>query len=186
MAEKGYVYFIEVPGQRVIKIGFSERPLARLAGLQTAHVEELALLGVIAGGLDAEQCIHEKFSHLRARGELFHATRELRAFIRSDTVAYVSPKSPPREVRFPKPVSSSPKPTLTLQPKSEPKEPRTAVYDADEERLFRVASEAWKTERICRLIAVGFPDAKIAKLQSVSLREVARIRATVHPAMLRR
>jgi hypothetical protein len=67
---KTYVYFIgghDTP----IKIGLSNAPLERLAGLQTAHWCKLNILAKVEGSLALEQEYHARFSSHRLSGEWF-------------------------------------------------------------------------------------------------------------------
>lgn len=76
----GHVYFIG-SSSGFVKIGFSFHPEARLRQLQTAHVETLTLLGSVVATEDTESTLHERFSHLRVRGEWFRLGQEIQAFI---------------------------------------------------------------------------------------------------------
>lgn len=89
-----HIYFVQVGRHRLegespdlggpIKIGFAFNPHSRARELQTAHYEELFVLGVCACGRNArnvEAAIHSKFEHLRIRGEWFRSTRQLLVFI---------------------------------------------------------------------------------------------------------
>lgn len=78
---QGYIYFIEIPGRDLIKIGYSENPSKRLGALQTSHPEKLVLLAAIPGSLKDERRQHERFVHLHVRGEWFRATDDLREHI---------------------------------------------------------------------------------------------------------
>jgi hypothetical protein len=66
-----FVYFIQVGDCGAIKIGRSRSPQARMQTLQTANPETLRLRGVIPGGVELEQHMHERFAHLRISGEWF-------------------------------------------------------------------------------------------------------------------
>lgn len=76
-----YVYFIG--SERLVKIGRSREPLERIRSLQTGHVETLALLLVIPNG-EREREFHQRFSHLRARGEWFERGDDLMRFIEEE------------------------------------------------------------------------------------------------------
>lgn len=75
------VYFIQ--GGDHIKIGITNGPVAkRLKALSTAHHQELVLLATqedASGKLEIE--LHERFAHLRVRGEWFRAEPDLLAYI---------------------------------------------------------------------------------------------------------
>lgn len=76
-----YTYFIwmenphYLPGP--IKIGCASDPVARLAQLQTASPYPLSLIGYVPGGEKLERELHQKYAHLRLRGEWFDCTVEL-------------------------------------------------------------------------------------------------------------
>jgi phage-related protein len=88
------VYFIKA-GHRV-KIGQSRDPQSRLlsirggystkkpAGLNTSNAK---LLATEPGGQAREQELHQKFAHLRAAGEWFNHTPELKAYIAENASA---------------------------------------------------------------------------------------------------
>jgi len=78
---KSSIYFIELLGSEVIKIGFSRDPESRLRQMQTSNPHELRMLKVISGGYEKEAEIHEKFSKNRVRGEWFKASKKLRKYI---------------------------------------------------------------------------------------------------------
>lgn len=76
------IYFIEMEGLNLLKIGFTERdPQDRLKELQTANPHKLNLLLVMGGGLKQENALHLAFAHLRVEGEWFRLTPELQAYI---------------------------------------------------------------------------------------------------------
>lgn len=75
----GFVYFIS--DGEAIKIGFSEKPNVRFSGLQSAHVKQLTLLGTAPAKIHSEYDVHQRFAHLRIRGEWFQDSPELRLFI---------------------------------------------------------------------------------------------------------
>lgn len=76
------IYFIEMEGLNLLKIGFTERdPKDRLRELQTANPHKLNLLHVMDGGLNQEAELHQSFDHLREQGEWFRFTPELQAFL---------------------------------------------------------------------------------------------------------
>jgi hypothetical protein len=75
----GRVYFIE--GDDFIKIGFTQSLRARLKSLQKGSPIPLKVLCSIKGGKLREAAFHETFAHLRAHGEWFKATKELRDYI---------------------------------------------------------------------------------------------------------
>ncbi len=76
------IYFIEMEGLNLLKIGFTDRdPLDRLRELQTANPHKLNLLLVMAGGVKHEAQLHRDFAHLQAQGEWFRFTPELQAYV---------------------------------------------------------------------------------------------------------
>lgn len=77
-----YVYFVK-SGQGEIKIGIAVHPGQRIKKLQTGNPSTLELLAVIHGGEDLERSLHQRFQHLRLRGEWFSPGADLVDFIRS-------------------------------------------------------------------------------------------------------
>lgn len=75
----GWVYFIKADG--AIKIGFSIHPKRRVLDLQTSHHVELELLAWVSTSILTERQAHEKFDHLKIRGEWFRAEPDLIEFI---------------------------------------------------------------------------------------------------------
>jgi hypothetical protein len=72
------IYFIRTVGRPYVKIGFcGGDPVIRMAGLQVGAVDQLELMGASAGGPSDERAWHQRFDHLRARGEWFELTPEL-------------------------------------------------------------------------------------------------------------
>jgi hypothetical protein len=74
-----YVYFVRA-GDR-IKIGRATDPCQRFRGLQTAHPEALSLVLSIPAHAALEGAIHDRFAHLKERGEWFRVEPDLVAFI---------------------------------------------------------------------------------------------------------
>lgn len=75
------VYFIEDPVEGSIKIGTAQDVQQRLKGLQTGHPRALAVLATTPGDNRLESELHERFAHLRIRGEWFRPEPDLLAFI---------------------------------------------------------------------------------------------------------
>lgn len=89
--EPDYVYFYELEGHDLIKIGHSRRPKIRTSqfrsGTGCTFPEGIdpktgRLLGYIPGGGDLESRLHLRFRGSRVVGEWFTATPKLRTFIR--------------------------------------------------------------------------------------------------------
>lgn len=76
-----FVYFIQAIDGGPIKIGKAALPRTRLRTLQTAHHQELRLIGYVRGGGAVEQIILREFAAIRIRGEWFKPTRRLLRFI---------------------------------------------------------------------------------------------------------
>lgn len=77
------VYFVEALG--FVKIGRSVDVDSRLKSFATSLPVEPKLLGTVPGGLDdqgrsVEAVFHERFAHLRVRGEWFRHEGELAVF----------------------------------------------------------------------------------------------------------
>lgn len=75
----GRVYFID--GGDLIKIGFTKSMRRRTRDIQKHSPVKLKVLCAVVGGKLREAAFHETFAHLRAHGEWFHATPELREYI---------------------------------------------------------------------------------------------------------
>jgi hypothetical protein len=97
-----YVYFILAPSMRRIKIGFSFNLKSRLKDLQLGSPDQLTVLTCLLiqcldtdesepqwfyesilrhKALEIESHLHEKFKHIRVKGEWFEATDELLSFV---------------------------------------------------------------------------------------------------------
>ncbi len=77
-----WVYFIQAGENGPIKIGFSDNIKKRMLSLQTAHYEELRLLGAVQGADEMESYLHRKFRRLHIRGEWFRPRWTLTTWIR--------------------------------------------------------------------------------------------------------
>lgn len=77
------IYFIQAGSHGPIKIGLARNPHRRLRKLQVGCPWRLYLIGYILGGWEKEKSLHEKFAHLKKRGEWFNPGLELLAFIKS-------------------------------------------------------------------------------------------------------
>lgn len=73
------LYFARVAD--AVKIGHARDVKARMRLLRVDNAGEVELLGTVAGTLEGERAIHERFAHLRIRGEWFEATDELLHFV---------------------------------------------------------------------------------------------------------
>lgn len=76
--ETGFVYFIQGKDRRLIKIGWSIDPKARLRQLECGSPEPLELVGALRGSPTDERRLHQQFALQRVRGEWFRVTREIR------------------------------------------------------------------------------------------------------------
>lgn len=76
------IYFIR-SYNKFIKIGRSIDPSGRVKGLQTGSPIKLHVKAVLPGDFKTEKGLHELFSHLRANGEWFRYTDELKWYIRA-------------------------------------------------------------------------------------------------------
>ena len=79
------VYFVRSDSPTgEIKIGQSTFPQDRVRNLQTAHPFLLEIVGLVPeGGEELERELHERFDHLRLRGEWFRPGADLWAYIES-------------------------------------------------------------------------------------------------------
>jgi hypothetical protein len=78
----GWVYFIICMDAERCKIGFTKGDVhKRLKSLQTGSASELILIAKHPGTPETERALHDKFAHLRLRGEWFDLTDELRAYL---------------------------------------------------------------------------------------------------------
>ena len=84
-----------------IKIGIAGDPSGRLAALQTAHDEQLVLLAAWAGGRDEERSLHQRFADARIRGEWFHPTPTVSAYVNDRQHAHAAALDAQRRVAEP-------------------------------------------------------------------------------------
>lgn len=82
--EGTFIYVLRRGDAGPVKIGVSKSPEARLAKLQTACAEPLALLRVLPGGQEREAALHARFAHLRLEGEWFRPDEDLLKFFASE------------------------------------------------------------------------------------------------------
>lgn len=76
------VYFIRANNKH-IKIGYSKCPIDRAKSLQTGSPVKLHIQATMNGDSKTESGLHEMFKHLRAKGEWFRYTDEIKWFIRA-------------------------------------------------------------------------------------------------------
>jgi hypothetical protein len=89
----GVVYFVRSGDS--IKIGHATNFKDRLRTLQTGNENPLEVLAAVAGLNEYE--IHQRFAHLRTRGEWFKAEPELLEFIVKLKMEAPEPKKGPRK-----------------------------------------------------------------------------------------
>lgn len=76
-----YVYFIQCPVTKRVKIGFSGDPEDRLRGMKSFCPTEIFMLYKIKTLSGLEPMLHERFAKYRAHHEWFEYGEELRVFI---------------------------------------------------------------------------------------------------------
>lgn len=77
-----WVYFIGQRPSGLVKIGVSNRPMARLEMLQIGSPVPLELLVAVVGDMALERVLHAVFAPDRAHGEWFRQSATLAEFIR--------------------------------------------------------------------------------------------------------
>lgn len=99
--ESSAIYFIQRGDEHgAIKIGWTwTDPMKRLHTLQHANDETLTLLGYFPGSCGDEAALHERFAHLRIRGEWFRPDDDLLAFIRDSVCNALDTANPPAIIR---------------------------------------------------------------------------------------
>lgn len=65
------IYFIQGQESGNIKIGYSITPDKRLNNLQTAHYEDLNVIGLLHGSMKDEEKLHKMFEDYHLRGEWY-------------------------------------------------------------------------------------------------------------------
>lgn len=76
----GTIYFVIV--HKYIKIGFAKNDLeSRLNQIQTGCPYPMYLVGTCRAHHAVEKQMHQKFAHLRVRGEWFYLSKELGEYI---------------------------------------------------------------------------------------------------------
>jgi len=88
------IYFLVADELNLVKIGRTNDVKKRVDFINTSSPVELELVSVLRG-VDPvqEQLIHEKFKAMRQRGEWFHLSDELRAFVANPTTIEVDPEN---------------------------------------------------------------------------------------------
>lgn len=81
-SEEGWVYFMACVG--LIKIGYATSVKHRLQNIQTSSPGRVTLVGVMAGDIEHEAELHERFSWSRSHGEWFRPTPDLLVFIQEN------------------------------------------------------------------------------------------------------
>lgn len=76
----GYVYVLKAENGH-IKFGFTKTPDRRISGLKNSNGGAIEVLHVIPGTLAQERHIHNTLKPHAVRGEWYHDTDEVRAFI---------------------------------------------------------------------------------------------------------
>lgn len=79
------IYFVQEGADGPIKIGCTVLPRSRVQNLQVANPRELRLLGLMDGGTEQEDSLHDEFRETRVRGEWYEPTPELLAGIEANT-----------------------------------------------------------------------------------------------------
>lgn len=87
------IYFLVADELNLVKIGRTKDVTKRVNFINTSSPVELELVAVLRN-VDPiqEQLIHEKFKALRTRGEWFHLSDELRAFVAAPVAIEVDPE----------------------------------------------------------------------------------------------
>lgn len=78
------IYFLS--DGEYIKIGYTKQDVySRINSLQTGNARELVYLGEIPGNIEVESNLHNRFKHLRVKGEWFKKDIELIEYIKGNT-----------------------------------------------------------------------------------------------------
>ena len=92
----GWTYFVR--DGEFIKIGSSMRPRERIGMLQTGSSRPLEILAVVPMEVADEFATHQRFAHLRARGEWFRAEPDLLEFISGLERSTTDPQPQPQRI----------------------------------------------------------------------------------------
>jgi Meiotically up-regulated gene 113 len=84
--EGGCIYFVQAVISGKVKIGFSKKPLFRIAQLRTSSSEELTILGFVFGSRQDEKIIHRHFAKDRLIREWFNPSDSLLRFVQEHDV----------------------------------------------------------------------------------------------------
>jgi hypothetical protein len=79
------VYFIREDDNGPIKIGYAKNVLTRLSQLQPGNPSALRVVATVPGGEPEEKRLHQRFHHLKIRGEWYKANDELLDYIVKNT-----------------------------------------------------------------------------------------------------
>lgn len=80
-AKETIIYFVQSEVGGPIKIGRTDDMAQRMSNLSVGRPDKLKALAAVPWTLLDERQVHQKFSHLREKGEWFSATEELLAFV---------------------------------------------------------------------------------------------------------
>jgi hypothetical protein len=90
--ERGWIYVIRDVRSNMLKIGFAKNPLVRMAALSTGNPGLLELIAQTPGSMIEEKRLHQRFRDAHHRLEWFRPTPEIRAWVKSLTIARDFPK----------------------------------------------------------------------------------------------
>ena len=79
----GFIYLLEIAGERTYKIGYSEHPMRRIRELQAQYRARLRLRACFVGDPQAERFAHRRFASLRIKNELFYAHPIIEEYFRT-------------------------------------------------------------------------------------------------------
>jgi hypothetical protein len=71
-------YFLLAPEVKLVKIGQSGNPFARMAALRRMNAADVEILTVVS---EKEAVLHERFKHLRHHGEWFRVDPEIGIYL---------------------------------------------------------------------------------------------------------
>ncbi len=81
--QEWFTYAMQIVGADYVKIGRSNNPTTRLSSIQNGSPFEIRIIWSTPG--DIERQLHDRFAHLRIRGEWFRLTSELTSFFAGDS-----------------------------------------------------------------------------------------------------